>query len=33
VVGRDGSVKARFAPDITPDDPGLVAAIEGELKA
>jgi glutathione peroxidase len=33
VVGRDGAVKARFAPDIAPDDPALVSAIEGELKA
>lgn len=31
LVGRDGSVKARFAPVITPDDPDLVAAIEAEL--
>ena len=31
LVGRDGSVVARFAPDITPDDPRIVAAIESEL--
>ena len=31
LVGRDGEVVARFAPDTTPDDPALVAAIEGAL--
>lgn len=31
VVGRDGSVVGRFAPDTLPDDPALVAAIEAEL--
>lgn len=31
LVGRDGAVIARFAPDTTPDDPALVAAIEGAL--
>jgi glutathione peroxidase len=30
-VGRDGSVAARFAPDVTPDDPRLLAAIDREL--
>ena len=28
VIGRDGDVVARFAPDTAPDDPALVAAIE-----
>jgi glutathione peroxidase len=31
LVGRDGQVIARFAPDVKPDDPALVAAIEGAL--
>lgn len=31
VIGRDGVVAARFAPNTEPDDPALVAAIEGEL--
>ncbi len=31
LVGRDGSVAARFAPDVAPDDPRLVAAIDHEL--
>ncbi len=31
VVGRDGKVVARFAPNTTPDDPALVKTIETEL--
>ncbi len=31
VIARDGSVAARFAPGISPDDPALVAALETEL--
>jgi glutathione peroxidase len=31
LVGRDGNVVARFAPDITPEDPRIVQAIESEL--
>lgn len=31
LVGRDGRVLARFAPDTPPDDPALVAAIEQAL--
>ena len=31
LIGRDGSVTARFAPDVTPDDPRLLAAVEREL--
>ncbi len=31
LIGRDGQVAARFSPAVTPDDPELVAAIEGEL--
>ncbi len=33
LIGRDGAVKARFAPAIAPDDADLLAAIEGELAA
>jgi glutathione peroxidase len=31
LIGRDGEVVARFAPDTKPSDPALTAAIEGEL--
>ena len=31
LIGRDGNVAARFNPDVTPDHPDLVAAIEREL--
>ncbi|MEP0320673.1 glutathione peroxidase [Bauldia litoralis] len=31
VVGRDGSVAARFDPDVTPEDDILIQAIEHEL--
>ena len=31
LIARDGSVADRFAPDIAPDDPMIVAAIEREL--
>jgi len=31
LVGRDGKVRGRFAPDMQPDDPVLVAAIEAAL--
>ena len=31
LVGRDGQVLGRFAPDVTPDAPNLVAAIEAAL--
>jgi glutathione peroxidase len=31
LVGRDGQVLARFAPDVTADDPRLVAAIDAAL--
>lgn len=31
LVSREGQVIARFAPDLTPDDPKLVAAVEGAL--
>lgn len=31
LVDRQGHVVGRFAPDVTPDNPGLVSAIEREL--
>ncbi|EQM77610.1 glutathione peroxidase [Pseudomonas stutzeri] len=31
VVGRNGQVVARFAPDVSPDDPRLQQTIEAEL--
>lgn len=31
LVARDGSVVARFAPSVAPDDAQLIAAIEAEL--
>ena len=31
VIGKDGSVVARFAPAVTPDDPAVVAVIDAEL--
>ncbi len=31
LVGTDGQAVARFAPMITPDDPGIVSAIESAL--
>ena len=33
LVGRDGAVIARFSPEVTPDDPTIVAAIESALAA
>ena len=32
LIGRDGLVVGRFAPDVTPDNPLLKNAIEAELK-
>ena len=32
LIGRDGNVVARFAPDVAPDDSLLLAAIERELE-
>lgn len=31
VIARDGTVAARFAPTVAPDDPALVQTIEAEL--
>lgn len=33
VIGRDGVLVARFAPNVAPDDPALVRAIEDALDA
>jgi glutathione peroxidase len=33
LIGRDGSVVARFAPSVTPADPMLIAAVETALAA
>ncbi|MBW4039547.1 MAG: glutathione peroxidase [Acidobacteria bacterium] len=33
LIGRDGSVLARFAPDTPPDDPVLLSAVEQALAA
>jgi glutathione peroxidase len=31
LIGRDGNVVARFSPEVVPDDPAIVAAIEDAL--
>lgn len=31
LIARDGTVAARFAPGVTPEDPALTSAIEAEL--
>lgn len=31
LIGRDGNVVARFSPEVVPDDPAVVAAIESAL--
>jgi glutathione peroxidase len=33
LIGRNGTVVARFNPDVTPDDPVVTKAIEAALKA
>lgn len=33
LIGRDGRVVARFAPDVTPDDPRVTGAIDQALAA
>jgi glutathione peroxidase len=33
LIGRDGTVVARFAPDMAPDDDAIISAIEQELFA
>jgi glutathione peroxidase len=32
LVGKDGKILAGFEPNVTPDDPALVAAVENALK-
>ena len=31
LIGRDGKVIARFSPEVVPDDPAIVAAVEAAL--
>jgi glutathione peroxidase len=31
LIGRDGTVAARFSPEIVPDDPIILSAVESEL--
>jgi len=31
LIGADGSVVARFAPTVVPDDPAIISAIESQL--
>ena len=33
LVGRDGEVLARFAPQVEPEDPAVIAAIEAAIEA
>jgi glutathione peroxidase len=33
LIDRNGNVAARFSPEVTPDDPAIVAAIESALSA
>jgi glutathione peroxidase len=33
LVDRNGNVAARFSPEVTPDDPAVIAAIESALKS
>ncbi|AXS79674.1 glutathione peroxidase [Dechloromonas sp. HYN0024] len=33
LIGRDGVVVRRFSPDMTPDDPALIAALEAALNS
>jgi glutathione peroxidase len=32
LIGRDGSILARFEPAVTPEDPSLVTAVENALR-
>jgi glutathione peroxidase len=32
LIGRDGEVRARFAPDVTPEDPAFVSEVESALR-
>ena len=33
LIGRDGQIVGRFAPEVTPEDPELITAIENALAA
>jgi glutathione peroxidase len=33
LIDRNGNVAARFSPEVTPEDPAIIAAIESALKA
>ncbi len=33
LIGKDGTILARFAPDLTPDDPRITSAIDSALAA
>jgi glutathione peroxidase len=33
LIGRDGKVIARFSPEMVPDDPAIIAAVEAALAA
>jgi glutathione peroxidase len=33
LISKDGTVAARIAPDVTPDDPRVIEKIEAELSA
>jgi glutathione peroxidase len=33
LVDRNGKVVGRFSPEITPDDPAVVTAVESALKS
>jgi glutathione peroxidase len=33
LIGKDGTILARFAPDLTPDDPRITAAVDSALAA
>jgi glutathione peroxidase len=32
LIGRDGTIRARFEPPVTPEDPSLVKAVEDALR-
>ena len=32
LIGRDGTILARFEPDVAPEDPALVTAVENALR-
>ncbi|MGC2657946.1 MAG: glutathione peroxidase [Bryobacteraceae bacterium] len=32
LIGRDGKILARFAPNVPPDDPALVSAVQNALR-